>query len=123
MRLICTIITLILFTACQSGQFACPKPETVRLKKKAEINYKVLIARYRNQPKKITKAELRQLQVREEKSVPVEEWDCPRPGVNNTPKQVQEAIRKNRKKFETHYRNRELADSVVFPVTNKYRNK
>jgi hypothetical protein len=123
MRFLGIIITLILFTACQSGKFACPEPETVRLKKKADVNYKVLIARHRAQPKKITKTELRQLQVREEKSVAVEEWDCPRPGVKNTPKQVQEAIRKNRKKFETHYRNREAADSVVFPVTTKQGNR
>jgi hypothetical protein len=116
------IMTSLLFSACHFGKLACPEPETVRLKKKAGINYKVLIARRRNEPRKISKTELRQLQVREEKTIPVEEWDCPRPGAKKTPKQVQEAIRKNKKKFETHYRNRDAADSVVFPVTSNQRN-
>lgn len=106
------LIVLMFCSACRSGEIACPRPETVRLKKKAGVNYKVLLARRRKEPRQITKAELRQLQARDYKTVSVEEWDCPRPGTNKMPKYVQENIRKNRKRINEYYKNREAADSV-----------
>ena len=72
----------------------------------------MLLARRRNEPRKITKAELKQLQARDYKTISVEEWDCPRPGTSKMPKHVQENIRKNRKRINEYYKNRESADSV-----------
>ncbi len=107
------LIILVSF-GCSHSQFDCPTPERVRLKKKAGVNYRVLLARQRNQPKKITRSELKQLMSREYKTVTVEEWDCPRPGVKNVPKQVQENIRKNKKKYNDYYRTRNSSDSLNF---------
>jgi hypothetical protein len=115
------LIVLALGTACGSGKIDCPKPETVRLKKKAGVNYKVLLARQRQQPKQMTRAELKQLMSREVKTVTVEEWDCPRPGVKNVPKQVQENIRKNKKRFDSYYKKRNSSDSLQFESPNQER--
>ena len=112
MRYLSILLIGLLLQGCSVGELACPRPQRVHLKKRAGVNYKVLMARRRNEPKKITKAELRQLQSHEFKTVSVEEWDCPRPGSGKMPKQVQNNIRKNKKKFESYYKNRNLTDSI-----------
>src|SRR6478609_5547697 len=116
-------ILLVLFSfGCSSSQFDCPRPESVRLKRKAGVNYKVLMARQRQEAKgRISRAELKQLTSRELKTVTVEEWDCPRPGVKNVPKQVQENIRKNKRKFNDYYRVRNSSDSLEFSSPNRER--
>lgn len=119
MALRLTFLLLIFCIACRSGDISCPEPETVRLKKKAGVNYKVLLARRQQQPRKITKSELRQLQARDYKTVAVEEWDCPRPGMNKMPKHVQENIRRNKRKINEYFKNRDAADSLVMPVLKK----
>ncbi|PZR38456.1 MAG: hypothetical protein DI538_09630 [Azospira oryzae] len=106
-------IVLVVCGACRSGEISCPHPETVRLKKKAGVNYKVLQARRRNAPRKITKAELKQLQAKNYKTIAVEDWDCPRPGMNKMPKHVQDNIRKNKKRINEYYKNRDSADSIA----------
>jgi hypothetical protein len=116
------LIIVAICTACGSGKMDCPRPESVRLKKRVGVNYKVLVARQRQQSKgKITRSELKQLTSRELKTVTVEEWDCPRPGVKNVPKQVQENIRKNKKKFDSYYKKRNTADSLDFASPNRDR--
>jgi len=113
------LIVLVSF-GCSHSQFDCPKPESVRLKRKAGVNYKVLMARQRQEAKgRISRAELKQLTSRELKTVTVEEWDCPRPGVKNVPKQVQENIRKNKKKFNEYYKTRNSPDSLGFSEPNR----
>ena len=96
-------ILLILFSfGCSSSQFDCPKPESVRLKRKAGVNYRVLLARHRQQPKKISRSELKQLMSRETKTVTVEEWDCPKPGAKKyMPKTVKDNIKRNFKKINS----------------------
>jgi hypothetical protein len=113
------LLLLIFCMACRSGDMSCPEPQTVRLKKKAGVNYRVLMARRKAEPRKMTKAELRQLQAREYKTVDVEEWDCPRPGGKKMPKHVQDNIRKNRKKIDAYYKNRDALDSIAAPATPK----
>jgi len=114
------IALLLICMGCAQNPFSCPRPETVRLKKKAGVNYKVLIARRKQeQSKRISKAELRQLMSREYKTVDVEEWDCPRPGMKNMPRQVQDNIRKNRKKFNDYYKTRNSSDSLQFAQPNR----
>jgi len=94
----------------------------VRLKRKAGVNYKVLLARQRHEAKgRISRTELKQLTSRELKTVTVEEWDCPKPGVKNVPKQVQENIRKNKRKFNDYYRVRNSSDSLEFSEPNRER--
>ena len=116
------LLSFVLFSfGCSSSQFDCPKPESVRLKRKAGVNYRVLLARHRQQPKKITRSELKQLMSHEAKTVTVEEWDCPRPGVKNVPKQVQENIRKNKRKFNDYYKIRNSSDSLEFSEPNRER--
>jgi hypothetical protein len=112
-------LLLLVCVACAPNPFACPSPEKVRLKKRVGVNYKVLIARKRQQQPKITKAELRQLMSREYKTVTVEEWDCPRPGVKNVPKEVQDNIRKNKKRFNEYYKTRNSSDSLLFIAPNR----
>ena len=113
------LIVLIFCGACRSGDIACPDPQSVRLKKHAGVNYRVLLARRRMEPKKITKAQLRQLQAKEYKTVPVEEWDCPRPGMNKMPRHVQDNIRRNKKRINEYYKNRESADSLSLTTPKK----
>lgn len=45
--------------------------------------------------------------------IDVEEWDCPKPGAKkNLPKALKDNIRKNRKAYETYYKNRNTRDSL-----------
>lgn len=113
------LLIIALCTACGSSKVDCPRPETVRLKKKAGVNYRVLIARARAQQPKISKKELKQLMSRETKTVTVEEWDCPRPGVKNMPKQVQENIRKNKRRMDSYYKKRNSSDSLYYESSNR----
>lgn len=46
--------------------------------------------------------------------IDVEEWDCPKPGTKRTmPKALRDNIRKNKKAYESYYRNRREADTVA----------
>lgn len=119
MRFFSIIFIVLACGACRSGEISCPEPETVRLKKKAGVNYKVLQARRKHQPRKITRTELRQLQAKNYKTIAVEEWDCPRPGMNKMPKHVQDNIRKNKKRINEYYKNRDSADSLAMTSPKK----
>ena len=98
---------------------SCPEPQSVRLKKRAGVNYKVLLARRKNELKGITKTQLRQLQAKEYKTVSVEEWDCPRPGMNKIPKHIQDNIRRNKKRINEYYKSRESPDSLSLIAPKK----
>lgn len=120
--LIRLLLITLLFTACRSGEIACPEVKTVKLKKKP-MNY-----RMRMQSQSITasareedrttnvhmRGEVPVKQIRPVKSLnSIEEWDCPKPGTKNAlPKSVRENIKKNRKKFDSYYKSRSFPDSV-----------
>lgn len=107
------MIVVALFAACKTGEIDCPRPERVRLHKKTNANYQVLMARERAENEKgLSKAELRELQSYSYKTIPIEEWDCPRPNANKLSKSMQRKIRKNRKRLEEYYKTREQADTV-----------
>jgi hypothetical protein len=93
----------------------CPDPQFVKLKKRPTNFLKSsrsLSASNRQPEKEKPKVEFRQL-TRNVKSIDaIEEWDCPKPGSRTMPKSVKESIKKNRKKFETYYKNRIVVDSM-----------
>jgi len=103
----------VLFASCKSGDIDCPTPAKVRLNKKTKANYRVLMARHREERERgLSIAELKELQEYNKKSMPMEEWDCPKPGMKKTPKTVAQNIRKNRKRMEQYYKKREQSDSI-----------
>src|SRR5687767_4548647 len=115
------IILMVLFAACRSGEMACPEVKIAKLKKRPS-NYllrssqRSMTASNREQEEKEkARIDYRQ-QTRNVKSLAsIEEWDCPKPGTGGKtamPKAVKENIRKNRKKFEEYYKNRNHSDSV-----------
>lgn len=53
---------------------------------------------------------LRERDVKELESI--EDWDCPRPGMNKTSRAVQQNIKANKKKINAYYKNRFRSDSV-----------
>jgi hypothetical protein len=106
------LIVLLLFSACRSGEIACPEVKSLKLRKRPG-HY------IRSNDSQVTASAEERKPV---KSVPspkklktissIEEWDCPRPGANVIPKSVKENIKKNRKKFEQSAKQRAPVDSV-----------
>jgi len=115
------IILLVLFTACQTGRIPCPKVKADKVKRS------VVKRNMRYAERNVTAS----IEVDENTNTPrtnliripgtrpplehidVEEWDCPKPGSKRgVPKAVKDNIRKNRKAYETYYKNRESSDSV-----------
>lgn len=118
--LIRLIIIALLFTACRAGDMACPEPKFVKLNKRP-ANYRMRMqsrqmsasAHEEREKANQLRSEILQRQTRPVKSIAsIEEWDCPKPGTKTVPKAVKENIRKNRKKFDTYYKNRNFPDST-----------
>ena len=49
----------------------------------------------------------------------LEEWDCPRPGMNKPSKFVQQNIKANKKRINAYYKNKFRSDSVRLAVSSK----
>lgn len=112
------IILVLLVSACRTSDMACPEPKTVKLKKRPG-NYLRSAQRslsafnHEHQEREKPRGEFRPQSSRNVKSIDtIEEWDCPKPGAKVLPKSVKVNIKKNRKKFETYYKNRIQADSA-----------
>jgi hypothetical protein len=110
------LILALLFTACRSGEIACPDPVTVKLRKKPgnyglKTSQKSLTASSkevdREKPFKFPEAK------NVKSAASIEEWDCPKPGSKTMPKSVKENIKKNRKKFDAYYRAKVVPDSLT----------
>jgi hypothetical protein len=115
---------LIIFTACQSGFIPCAKirPDKV---KKSSVRKNV---RYAERNTTASAREVPVVQVKPNYSrgtevrpaldnVNVEEWDCPKPGTKkNIPKALKDNIRKNKKAYESYYRNKTDSLSNVQPL-------
>ena len=119
------LLLMIIFTACRSGEIACPEIKTVKLNKRP-ANYmrthsRSLSASARSDKDKIhSKAEIPQHTRPVKSSDSIEEWDCPKPGSKTTvPKAVRENIKKNRKKFDSYYRTRHHSDSLQAARSSK----
>lgn len=111
------LILLIVFSACQTGRIPCPKVKVDKLKK-SSINKKMRHAERNTTASaaEITPYERPVSYSRQEvkpalEKIDVEEWDCPKPGVKrHLPKALKDNIKKNKKAYESHYKNK--ADSV-----------
>ena len=58
---------------------------------------------------------LREQEVKELASI--EEWDCPKPGMNKPSRFVQQNIKANKKKINAYYKNKFRSDSVRLSVS------
>jgi hypothetical protein len=110
------LVLLILCSACRSGEIACPDPVTAKLRKRPgnyglKTSQKNLTASSTEVSKEKT---FKYPEPRNVKSAAtIEEWDCPKPGSKTIPKSVKENIKKNRKKFDAHYKSKVAPDSVA----------
>lgn len=102
-----------LLAACRSGEIACPQVKGVKLNKRP-ANYRMRMNAYASAEEDKEEKFTFPRQTRPVKdAASIEEWDCPKPGTKaQLPKAVKENIRKNRKKFETYYKNRSVADTL-----------
>jgi hypothetical protein len=128
-RLLCVI--LFVATSCEFGLIPCAKvrPDKVR---KTHISKRML--RY---PERNTTASAREVIIEPAKSIRpdyargsevkpaleninVEEWDCPKPGgKRNLPKALKENIRKNKKAYESYYKNKADSLAALQPIKLK----
>jgi hypothetical protein len=125
--LIRLIVLALLCSACRSGIIPCPEVKGIKYRKNAG-NYRGVHSSDRNlsasnreteEQSRNSRAQLLPRQTREVKSIEtIEEWDCPKPGSKTIPKSVKENIKKNRRKFETYYRTRNLGDSTQMQKPN-----
>jgi hypothetical protein len=108
------LLLALLFTACRTGEIACPDPVTAKLRKRPgnyglKTSQKNLTASAKETPRE-------KFKYPEPKNVKsaatIEEWDCPKPGSKAVPKSVRENIKKNRKKFDAYYKNKAVPDSL-----------
>jgi hypothetical protein len=107
------LMLALIFTACQTGRIPCPKVKADKIKRsvvKRNFKYPERNAtasieaddqershRFIRTPEKLPPLE----------HINVEEWDCPKPGSKRTvPKAVKDNIRKNKKAYESYYKNR-----------------
>lgn len=111
--LIRLLLLAFLFAACRSGEIACPQVKGVKLNKRP-ANYRMKMNAYASAEEEKEEKFTFPRQTRPVKdAASIEEWDCPKPGTKaQMPKAVKENIRKNRKKFETYYKNRNVPDTL-----------
>jgi hypothetical protein len=92
------ILILVVFTAC-SAEYACPPPNSVRLKKMSAKRMKYykfqMQERAMARNKQAEVRELRRSNEQEIRTVDIHEWDCPKPGTAH-----QRQILKQRRKLE-----------------------
>jgi hypothetical protein len=113
------ILILLIFTGCQSGFLPCVKvkPDKVRkthVRKNIRYAERNTTASAKTIPETPVKPNYyRGTDTRPAlENIDVEEWDCPKPGVKRTiPKALKDNIRKNKKAYESYYRNK--ADSIA----------
>ncbi len=113
------LLLLLIFLASCAGlnEMGCPRVKVVKLNRKPsnymKTHYRSLSASNRVTERERDNARDIKLRQRPVKTVSIEEWDCPKPGSPTPlPKAVRENIRKNRKKFDSYYKNRVAVDSV-----------
>lgn len=117
--LIRLILLLIIFTGCQTGFIPCVKIRPDKTKKSHVRKNVRYLERYTTAsarvipetPVKINYSRRSEMRPALE-NIDVEEWDCPKPGAKrNIPKALKDNIRKNKKAYESYYRNK--ADSIA----------
>lgn len=120
-RVFCAI--LLIATSCQYGMIPCIKvrPDKVKKTHVRKIRYvdRSTTASVREIPAEQVKPNYsRGSEVKPAlENIDVEEWDCPKPGTKkNIPKALKDNIRKNKKAYETHYRNKIDSITTVQPM-------
>lgn len=115
MRIWLLLLIFILTSCAGVNEMGCPTVKTVKLNRRP-LNY--MRAHYRSlsasgDDKETSWSDVRS-RPRQVKTIDsIEEWDCPKPGTRTPlPKSVRENIKKNRKKFNAHYKNRMEVDSL-----------
>jgi hypothetical protein len=119
------ILFILVFSACQSGRIPCPvvKADKVKkstIRKKLRYAERNTTASIEELPGKSTRIET---YIRPEvrpalEHVDVEEWDCPKPGTKRSlPKALKDNIRKNKRAYETYYKNKSDSASFVKQTT------
>lgn len=109
------LIVALIFTACRTGEIACPKVKGVKLRTRPGNYLQKHSASTAPAVEEKTKPHVSyKVQRKDLKSLQnIEEWDCPRPGGKaEIPKAVKANIKKNRRKFDDYYRSRNATDTV-----------
>lgn len=109
-------LVVLILGSCRSGEIACPEVKAVKLNKRP-ANYMRSHSRSYSvsaQKKDIhSKYEIPLNSRPVKKAESIEEWDCPKPGTKaSLPRSVKENIKKNRKKFDSYYKNKPHPDSL-----------
>jgi len=118
--LIRLLVILIIFNACQTGKIPCPDFKADRVKRshvKKQRHYdrnnttaSARVVETAEDPKPVKTDYQRGSEIKPPalERVDVEEWDCPKPGTTKKlPKALKDNIRKNKKAYESYYRNRQ----------------
>jgi len=105
------IVIIACCLGCKSGEISCPVIVPIKLRHTSH---------YRINPVKkshpVARADERRSTPVHERDVKelasIEEWDCPKPGMNKPSRVVQQKIKANKKKINAYYKNRFRSDSV-----------
>lgn len=110
------LLVLIFCVACKSGEIPCPVAKPLKLRKTGHyaINpvkkSQPMASAKKVEVKRISQSgNVRALEVKDLASI--EEWDCPKPGMNKPPKFVQQNIKMNKKKMNAYFKNKTHPDS------------
>jgi hypothetical protein len=115
-------VLLIFCAACQSGEIPCATNKPLKLRKMGHYGINPVkksrpVASAKQESQATMKSvSLREREVKELESI--EEWDCPKPGMNKTSKFVQQNIKANKKKINAYYKNKFRSDSVRLSVSS-----
>lgn len=109
------LLAFLLASCAGVNEMGCPKVRVVKLNRKPanymRSHYRSLSASTRENTRDDARVNLKPKRVKTIESI--EEWDCPKPGSRAPiPKPIKENIRKNKKKFDSYYKNRMEMDSV-----------
>ena len=101
-------IILVFCTACNSGEIPCATGKPLKLRKMGHYGINPVrkshltasVDKQKSQ-KRIPRPDINH-DVKDLASL--EDWDCPRPGMNKTSKVVQQSIKANKKKMTSYYK-------------------
>jgi hypothetical protein len=115
-------ILLIFCTSCHLGEIPCATGKPLKLKKMGHYGInpvkksRPVASAEKQQTQRVSRSSnIREREVKELASI--EDWDCPKPGMNKTPKFVQQNIRANKKKMVSYYK-KIRSDSVRMVATH-----
>ena len=102
--------------ACQSGEIPCATGKPLKLRKMGHYGInpvkksRPVASAEKAESQRISRSGNIRVQVKELASI--EEWDCPKPGMNKPSKVAQQNIKANKKKINSYYKNKFRSDTV-----------